>query len=238
MAFRDAPDLVKILQRLSIVESAQSGTFPDLSSYVQVPDSYVTGNLLIYDSAIRKLIDTEIKASDLSELLSGYTKTDNNFTNDLKTKLEDLPDSIDISTKMDKHTEVVTGEVGQILTLAADGNSEKSGIFFNDLIIIKSSTDIGGSSWPLEFKDSIGPSVTTNAVLVFYDLEAYGDRETGLLILLKIGSSVSVFKLLTAQDATMDCKFGGLIESDTLKLTIIFNTDPTIATFRRKYIAL
>lgn len=236
--FSDSPVISDHESRIEILEAAQSGTYPDMSSYVKIPASYVAGNLLIYDSATKELIDTEISASDLSDLMDNYVETDNNFTDDLETKLENLPTSIDIDAKMDKHTGVVSGEVGQILTLASDGNSVKSGIFPDDLIVIKSGTDIGGSSWPYTFKDSIGPLVNINAVLVFYDLVAYGDRETGLLILLKIGSSVSVFKLLTAQDVTMDCEFGGVIESDEFKLTLTFNTDPTTATFRRKYITL
>jgi hypothetical protein len=102
-------------------EAAGFGPAVDLTTKIDKPASFTAGNFATYNPATENLEDTGKGSVDFVQD-ANYLHTDNNFTNEYKDILDELPEDLNGGDKMPLLDPGV-GEVGNILVVDAEGKA-------------------------------------------------------------------------------------------------------------------
>lgn len=92
-------------------------------------------NFLKWDNNNDEIVDSGFNEASFVQDET-YVKTDNNFTDNYKNQLDNLPSSFDPDTKIDRITGIVAGNVGEITTVTADGQITNSGTKISDILTV------------------------------------------------------------------------------------------------------
>ena len=120
-SFGKSPLIKWLKQQVDILLAAAGFETIDITSKVDKPATFPTGNFVTFNTSTGNLEDTGVGETDFVASVSGKGLSENDFTDAYKAQLDGLDSEIDIGDKMDKIT-VTVANLNKLTMVAEGGN--------------------------------------------------------------------------------------------------------------------